>query len=118
VLTVCDLRLSTCGNECRHLMLTARQVAVHLLVVCGVGDGECRAQVTQERKPHPMVEVCQLTDVRGECAVGRGGRWRALFWKGGDVRGDDSWRSRTLFTPSEVVGGIGHWSGVSYLSYY
>ena len=81
-------------------------------------DGECRAQVTQERKPHPMVEVCQLTDVRGECAVGRGGRWRALFWKGGDVRGDDSWRSRTLFTPSEVVGGIGHWSGVSYLSYY
>jgi hypothetical protein len=24
----------------------------------------------------------------------------------------------TLFTPSEVVGGIGHWSGVSYLSYH
>jgi hypothetical protein len=61
---------------------------VHLLVVCGVGDGECRGQVIQERKPHPMVEVCQLTDVRGECAVGRGGRWRALLWKGGNERGD------------------------------
>ena len=50
----------------------------------------------QERKPHPMVEVCQLTDVLRECDVGRGGRWRAIFWKGRDDRCNDSWRSRML----------------------
>jgi hypothetical protein len=65
-----------------HLMLTARQVA-HLLVVCGVGDGECRGQVIQKRRPRPMLAVCQFTDVRGACEAGRGGRWRALRWKGG-----------------------------------
>jgi hypothetical protein len=48
---VCDLWLLTCGNASQHL------IVVHLLVVCEVGDGECRGQVIQERKPHPMVEV-------------------------------------------------------------
>jgi hypothetical protein len=47
-------------------MLTARQVA-QLLVVCGVGDGECRGQVIQERRPRPMLAVCQFMDVRGAC---------------------------------------------------
>ena len=41
---------------------------MRLLVVCGVGNGKCRGQVTriQERKqlkPHLMLAVCQLTDV-------------------------------------------------------
>ena len=80
-----------------HLMLTARQVA-HLLVVCGVGDGECRGQVIQERKPRPMLAECQLTDVRTDvrevCEAGRGGRWRALRWKSRDEVGDGSGRRR------------------------
>ena len=53
------------------LGVTARQVA-RLLVVCGVGNGKCRGQVIQERKPRPMLAVCQLTDVRGACEAGRG----------------------------------------------
>ena len=47
-----------------HLILTARQVT-HLLVVTEVWDGECKGQVIQERKPHPMLVVCQLKDVLG-----------------------------------------------------
>ena len=53
------------------LGVTARQVA-RLLVVCGVGNGECRGQLIQERKPRPMLAVCELTDVRGACEAGRG----------------------------------------------
>ena len=38
------------------LGVTARQVA-RLLVVCGVGNGKCRVQVIQERKPRPMLAM-------------------------------------------------------------
>ncbi len=77
--------------------MTARQVA-RLLMVCGVGNGECRGQVTriQERKTRPMLAVCQLKDVRGGCEAGRGSGWRALCWKGEDERGDGSGRRRML----------------------
>ena len=77
--------------------MTARQVA-RLLVVRRVGNGECRGQVTriQERKPRPMLAVCQLTDVRGACGASRGIGWRALCWKGEDERGDSSRRRRML----------------------
>jgi hypothetical protein len=55
---------------------TARQVS-RLLVVCGVGNWECRGQVTQiqerkQLKPRPMLAVCWLTDVRGGCEADRG----------------------------------------------
>jgi hypothetical protein len=66
-----------------------------LLVVCGVGNGECRGQLIQERKPRPMLAVCQLTDVRGACEAGRGSGWRALCWKCEDKRGDGSGRRRS-----------------------
>jgi hypothetical protein len=66
------------------LGVRARQVA-RLLVVCGVGNGECRGQLIQERKPRPMLAVCQLavsqlTDVRGACEAGRKSGWSALCW--------------------------------------
>jgi hypothetical protein len=77
------------------LGVTTRQVA-RLLVVCGVGNGECRGQVIQERKPRPMLAVCQLTDVRGACEAGRGSGWSALCWKCEDERGDGSGRLRML----------------------
>ena len=77
--------------------MTARQVA-RLLVVYGVGNGECSGQVTriQERKPSSKLAVCQLKDVRGACEAGRGVGWRALCWKGEDERGDGSGRRRIL----------------------
>ena len=60
--------------------MTARQVA-RLLVVCGVGNGECRGQLIQERKPRPMLAVCQLTEDR----------------RAGGVRGRQrDWMDRTL----------------------
>jgi hypothetical protein len=67
-----------------------------LLVVCGVGDRECRGQVIQERKPRPMLAVRQLTDVQGACAAGRVGTRRELRRKVGDECGDASGRSRML----------------------
>jgi|LauGreDrversion2_3_1035106.scaffolds.fasta_scaffold35257_1 hypothetical protein len=92
------------GRMCQ-LMLSARQVA-QVLMMCGVENGECRGQVTQERKPRPMLVVCQITDVREVCEAGRGGRWRAFCWncrwKGGDDRGDGSGRHWML------DGGDGH----------
>ena len=69
-----------------HLILTARQVT-HLLVVTEVWDGECKGQVIQERKPHPMLVVWV-------CEIGTGGRWRALQWKGGEDK--ISGRSRMM----------------------
>jgi hypothetical protein len=36
--------------------------------------------------PGPMLVVCQVTDVREVCEAGRGAKWRALHWKGGDER--------------------------------
>ena len=69
--------------------------------MCGFGNGKCRGQLIQERKPLWMLSVCQLTvcqltDVRGACEAGRGSRWRALCWKCEDESGDDSGRRRML----------------------